>query len=509
MGESLILVDQNDQATGTDDKLSVHRQGLLHRAFSIFIFDRLGRLMLQRRAQGKYHSAGLWTNTCCGHPRPGEATGDAAIRRLDEEMGFTCPLQQITTLTYRTEVPDGLIEHEFNHVYIGGFDDAPLVNPNEAAQWCWIELPVLEQWLMAEPQGFTAWFKIILADPASRLDQWSAQAWRLQDALRFQNESLRLVSRTFALTIPQLPTELHSAVANAYLLCRIADTIEDEPGLTLAQKQHYQRVYLEAVTGTANAEHLSDELSKHLTAQTLAAERELIRHMPRVLTVNRTLKPAQRSVIIDCLAVMTCGMAEFQGKVSARGLASRQELDRYCYCVAGVVGEMLTELFIDYEPELAAQRETLRSLAVSFGTGLQLTNILKDQEVDHIRGVCWLPQDPFAEHGTSSPTIEELIGTAHSHLQRALQYALLIPAKHAGIRRFLLWATGLALLTLRQARGKSGTTLKVSHAQLRWVMRLTQLSQRSDRGLRLLYRIASYNLPLTALGPEWQIPPAP
>lgn len=510
MEESLILVDQNGHAIGTDYKLSVHRQGLLHRAFSIFIFDRDGRLMLQQRAHSKYHSAGLWSNTCCGHPRPGEATEDAAACRLEEEMGFTCPLQEVTALIYQTQVPVDLIEHEFDHIYIGGFDGEPVINPDEAAQWCWVELPALKQWLITEPEGFAAWFKVILTDPACTLDEWRRQAWTAQqEAVRYQDEILPRVSRTFALTIPQLPAELYPAVANAYLLCRIADTIEDEPTLGSLQKKHYQRAYLEAVTGAANVRRLSEELSGQLADQTLEAERDLIRHMHRVLAVNRTLKQIQRGAILDCLIVMTQGMAEFQGKVSLRGLDSRQELDRYCYCVSGVVGEMLTELFIDYEPALAAQRTVLRRLAVSFGTGIQLTNILKDQREDRLRGVCWLPQDLLAEHDTQSLAVDELIGTAHAHLQRALHYVLLIPARHTGIRRFLLWALGLALLTLRRIRENPGATVKVSRAEVRWVMSLTRLSQRSDRGLRLLYKIASHTLPLTPLGAEWHPPPAP
>lgn len=509
MEESLILVDQTGQAIGTDFKLAVHHQGLLHRAFSIFIFDRRGRLMLQRRAPGKYHSGGLWSNTCCGHPRPGEATEAAATRRLEEEMGFTCPLQEVTTLTYQADVPGGLIEHEFDHIYIGGFEGEPLTNPDEAAQWCWSALPALKQWLIVQPEAFTAWFKVILAHPACRLNHWHQQAWIPQDALRYQDEILPQVSRTFALTIPQLPTELYTATANAYLLCRMADTIEDEPGLSPQQKQHYQRVYLDAVAGTVNAQHLSDELSGHLTDQTLKAERDLIRHIPWVLAVNRTLKPVQREAILDCVKIMTQGMAEFQDKISLAGLASRAELDRYCYYAAGVVGEMLTELFIDYEPGLAPQRSTLRRLAVSFGTGLQLTNILKDQAEDRVRGICWFPRDLVAEHDNLSLAVEELIGTAHSHLQRALQYAFLIPPRHTGIRRFLLWAAGLALLTLRKVHKNPGAAVKVSHAQLRGVMRLTRLSQRSDLGLRVLYKVASLNLPLTPLEPEWQAPPAP
>lgn len=328
----------------------------------------------------------------------------------------------------------------------------------------------------------------------------------------FQNHILPQVSRTFALTIPQLPAKLQTAVANVYLLCRMADTIEDEPGLTPDQKHRYQSAFLDVVMGKADAGRLSDELGRHLTERTLAAERDLIRHMPQVLAVTATLNATQRNATLACLTVMTQGMAEFQNKVSLLGLADRKELDRYCYCVAGCVGETLTEFFIDYAPELAPQRQTLRRLARSFGAGLQLTNILKDQRADAERGVCWLPRDLLDAHQVESgqlqvgdrhpghnQVIAELIGTANAHLSRALEFTLLIPARHSGIRRFLAWTLGLALLTLRNVQACPEAPVKVSHAEVAWIMRLTHLSQRSNTGLRMLYQIASRQLPLTRL----------
>lgn len=328
----------------------------------------------------------------------------------------------------------------------------------------------------------------------------------------YQNHMLPQVSRTFALTIPQLPAELQTAVANAYLLCRMADTIEDEPGLTVVQKHSFQSAFLDVVMGKADAGRLSDELSQHLTEQTLAAERDLIRHMPQVLAVTATLNATQRNATLACLTVMTQGMAEFQNKASLLGLADRQELDRYCYCVAGCVGETLTEFFIDYAPELGPQRQTLRTLARSFGAGLQLTNILKDQRADAERGVCWLPRDLLDAHhvepgqlqvGDRHPghnqVIAELVGTANVHLSRALEFTLLIPARHSGIRRFLAWTIGLALLTLRNVQARPDAPVKVSHAEVAWILRLTRLSQRSNIGLRMLHKLASSRLPVTPL----------
>jgi len=168
--------------------------------------------------------------------------------------------------------------------------------------------------------------------------------------IEYQHHILPQVSRTFALTIPQLPAELQTAVANAYLLCRMADTIEDEPGLAPELKHLYQSAFLDVVMGKADAGGLSEELGRHLTQHTLAAERDLIRHMQQVLAVTATLNPTQRNATLACLSVMTQGMAEFQRKACLSGLADRQELDRYCYCVAGCVGETLTEFFIDHAP---------------------------------------------------------------------------------------------------------------------------------------------------------------
>ncbi|CAI1564612.1 MULTISPECIES: isopentenyl-diphosphate Delta-isomerase [Serratia] len=162
MEEMLILVDKKDNVIGSEGKLSIHQQGLLHRAFSIFIFDSQGKLLLQQRAHGKYHSAGLWTNSCCGHPRWGECTGAAASRRLREEMGFSTRLKRVSSFIYHAEVSGGLIEYEFDHIYIGLFDGNPKVNPDEAADWLWIDIPQLIYKLEWQPERFTVWFRKII-----------------------------------------------------------------------------------------------------------------------------------------------------------------------------------------------------------------------------------------------------------------------------------------------------------------------------------------------------------
>ncbi|KVQ50005.1 isopentenyl-diphosphate delta-isomerase [Burkholderia cepacia] len=177
MDDQLILVDPEDTPIGECGKLQAHREGLLHRAFSIFVFDAAGRLLLQRRAVGKYHSGGLWTNTCCGHPRPGEALPDATRRRLREEMGFVCVLQKVDTLRYRASVENGLIEHEFVHIHAGRFNGPVLPDPAEAADWRWTDMPTLFEWVAREPSAFTAWFRLMVERAGTHgLREWFARA---------------------------------------------------------------------------------------------------------------------------------------------------------------------------------------------------------------------------------------------------------------------------------------------------------------------------------------------
>lgn len=159
----VVLVDAADRVRGSAPKLEAHRTGALHRAFSVFVFDSQGDLLLQRRARTKYHSGGRWTNTCCGHPRPGEDTARAAGRRLREEMGITCPLTPAGRFTYRADVGGGLEEHEVDHVYVGVFDGVPLAAPAEVDAWRRCALPALHAELRRAPGAFTAWFGEALA----------------------------------------------------------------------------------------------------------------------------------------------------------------------------------------------------------------------------------------------------------------------------------------------------------------------------------------------------------
>ncbi|MDE3214217.1 MAG: isopentenyl-diphosphate Delta-isomerase [Bacteroidota bacterium] len=156
----VILVDENDVQTGTIEKMEAHRQGLLHRAFSIFIFNSRGDFLLQQRAPGKYHNGGLWTNTCCSHPGPGETVMEAASRRLVEEMGFTTRLSPVFSFVYKTTFDNGLSEHEYDHVFTGIYDGPLNPDPLEASDFRYVDLPTLEGWMKTSPAQFTHWFKI-------------------------------------------------------------------------------------------------------------------------------------------------------------------------------------------------------------------------------------------------------------------------------------------------------------------------------------------------------------
>jgi len=219
-------------------------------------------------------------------------------------------------------------------------------------------------------------------------------------------------------------------------------------------------------------------------------------------------------------------MPRFQFSASLKGLARSSDLDDYCYYVAGVVGEMLTDLFCDYSPQIARQRAALSAIAASFAQGLQMTNILKDVWEDRGRGACWLPQEVFTRHGVdlgdlvSEPFdprfgagMRELVGVAHAHLRNALDYTLLIPSKETGIRRFCLWAIGLAVLTLRKIehnpRFTAGAQVKVTRSAVAMTRLLTNVAGRSDGALRLLFAQAARGLPLARLSDLRRPRPAP
>lgn len=160
ISDRVILVDNNDQEVGVMPKLEAHQKGLLHRAFSVFLFNSKGQLLLQQRAAEKYHSAGLWSNTCCSHPLPGEPTEDAATRKLLQEMGIKADLKPVFNFTYKVKVENELMEHEYDHVFFGNFDGLPVMNPDEVQNWKYISLKDLELQMILHPENYTEWLKL-------------------------------------------------------------------------------------------------------------------------------------------------------------------------------------------------------------------------------------------------------------------------------------------------------------------------------------------------------------
>jgi farnesyl-diphosphate farnesyltransferase len=252
-----------------------------------------------------------------------------------------------------------------------------------------------------------------------------------------------------------------------------------------------------------------------LSAATKRDERELVAHTARVVGVTHGFPAFQRDALVRCIRIMSAGMADFQCSRGERsGLADQKSMDRYCYCVAGVVGETLTELFCQHSEAIAANKARLLELSVSFGQGLQMTNILKDVWDDRVRGFCWLPREVFGRHGFDLDTmdrgdrteafagaLQELIALAHGHLRNALAYTLLIPSHESGIRRFCLWALGMAVLTLRKvhrlrARFATGREVKISRRTVRATVLVSNLSSRRDALLRMLFRLCSVGLPI-------------
>lgn len=319
-------------------------------------------------------------------------------------------------------------------------------------------------------------------------------------------------------------------IGNAYLLCRIIDTVEDEPRLSPTQKENFSRQFVRVVRGEEDAEAFSAALAPLLSEATLPSAHDLIRETAAVLAVTKSLSREHRAALEHCSCVMADGMVEFQRRSPSFGLADQAAMDRYCYHVAGIVGEMLTEFFVMHVPELASRKQEMMALGRSFGQGLQMTNILKDLWDDLDRGYCWLPRSVFLEAGfdldelRSRPCASErhqhpgsafaegldtLVATAHGHLANALTYTLHLPTRESGLRTFCGWTLAMALLTLGKIRRSrayaSGTPVKISRRTVRWAALVSRGAVRTDWSLRMAFRVAGRGLPLTpiAAGAVW------
>ncbi len=327
----------------------------------------------------------------------------------------------------------------------------------------------------------------------------------------FQSSLLARVSRTFALTIPQLPGSLHTVVANAYLLCRIVDTIEDEIALDSEQKREFCQKFISVMQDQMDAERFSRELAPLLSNKTIPAEHELIQQIPRVIAITHQFEPIQTDALSSCVKTMAGGMPRFQALDLSHGLATMEDMSRYCYFVAGCVGEMLTKLFCHYSSDIAAHQERLEGLGVSFGQGLQMTNILKDIWDDYERGVCWLPQEVFIPCGYDLKDLvpdhhnekfreglENLISIAYGHLQNAMTYTIMMPKRETGIRNFCFWAIGMAVLTLRKIKKNpyfsQSVEVKISRTSVKTTMAVSQLAHVHDGFANFIFHKAGAGL---------------
>lgn len=342
----------------------------------------------------------------------------------------------------------------------------------------------------------------------------------------FQDYILPLVSRTFALTIPQLPEGIANVVGNAYLLCRIADTIEDDPELCSDEKSLFLARFLQVLCRKYPADQLSVQLTQALSASTSTPECQLIENIPAVVRITATFSENQQRAVTRCVETMCDGMPHFQHRKTLDGLESLEDLGRYCYVVAGVVGEMLTELFCDYCHDIAEKRDHMMTLATCFGQGLQMTNILKDIWEDRDKNTCWLPRNMFSEVDGGlqaamsgrrsvdvSRGIETLVGIAHAHLRHALRYTQAIPKQEKGIRKFCLGAIGMALLTLRKIHDNPGYSssleVKISRSTVKTVVVACNIGLYSNRGLGILFSWAGRTLPIAQLESVCPPPGAP
>jgi farnesyl-diphosphate farnesyltransferase len=238
-----------------------------------------------------------------------------------------------------------------------------------------------------------------------------------------------------------LPPEIEVVVGNTYLLCRIIDTIEDAAELIPAEKQRLSKLFLEATLGTIPVASFVGPCLDALKSYSNIDELDLIRHTPTVLRILHTFPDRDQAAINRCVSIMSDGMSHFHNRQTQAGLKDLAEFEKYCYVVAGVVGELLTDIFSHYSPEFAKRIQGHEQLAIAFGQALQMTNILKDSPEDHARGVSWKP---------AKMSQAELLKIAHKKLQDSMSYIILLPENEIGMRRFCFLAFGLAVMTLEK-----------------------------------------------------------
>lgn len=316
-----------------------------------------------------------------------------------------------------------------------------------------------------------------ISDPPSSFNQLA------HDEL-YQRSILESVSRTFALTIPLLPNGLEKVVGNTYLLCRIVDTIEDATCVDPTTKQELSTLFIKTVLDHSLSEQFVRECLIALINHPNHNEKDLIENIPRVLRVLQSCDERQRHAVAKCVQMMSEGMSYFHIRQNQSGLEDLQEFEKYCYVVAGVVGEMLTTLFALHSPAFAKAISGKESLAIAFGQALQMTNILKDSPEDQLRGVSWKPK------GLGQT---DLLVIAHQKLEDSLRYICCIPKSEPGIRQFCFLAFGLAVMTLKQIAQRQtlqgGAEVKLTRGQVSRFYIFTKLAVRSDFLMGLFFRL--------------------
>ncbi|MEY3528499.1 MAG: hypothetical protein RLZZ549_983 [Pseudomonadota bacterium] len=316
-----------------------------------------------------------------------------------------------------------------------------------------------------------------ISDPPSSFTQLA------HDEL-YQRSILESVSRTFALTIPLLPNGLEKVVGNTYLLCRIVDTIEDATCVDPTTKQELSTLFIKTVLDHSLSEQFVRECLIALINHPNHNEKDLIENIPRVLRVLQSCDERQRHAVAKCVQIMSEGMSYFHIRQNQSGLEDLQEFEKYCYVVAGVVGEMLTTLFALHSPAFAKAISGKESLAIAFGQALQMTNILKDSPEDQLRGVSWKPK------GLGQT---DLLVIAHQKLEDSLRYICCIPKSEPGIRQFCFLAFGLAVMTLKQIAQRQtlqgGAEVKLTRGQVSRFYIFTKLAVRSDFLMGLFFRL--------------------
>ena len=282
---------------------------------------------------------------------------------------------------------------------------------------------------------------------------------------------------------------IEKVVGNTYLLCRIVDTIEDAADLSPQTKQNLSQLFLDAVLEKIPVESFVEPCLKALAHYGNQDELDLIAHTPTILRILHTCSQSDQAAVGRCISIMSEGMSYFHGKQTQAGLKDLREFEKYCYVVAGVVGELLTTIFSNHSSAFAKNIKGHNELAIAFGQALQMTNILKDSPEDHARGVSWKPADISQR---------ELLRISYQKLQDSLSYILLIPKTELGMRRFCFLAFGLAVMTLskiaQRKQFSNQSEVKLSRKTVMAFYTFTQFAVKSDASMKIFFNATSKSL---------------